>query len=150
MIVESVFCIIGICFTIPAVISESYTFTITEFSTWVRFLPQSLLVLALSMQFFKKIYIPSLISAGLSLLGTYFLLMFNSQSSSISICAKFSSICTENSSITYNGDILSIWQGILYLLGLCFKIIGTSLLIRNLAKKLKPVKVSPKEIIPNL
>ena len=142
MIFDWIICILGIGFTIPAVISEISNFKYKEFNTWIRFLPQLMLFIALLLSLKKKLYIFSIISGIISLFGIYFLLIFNSQNSSYVICNELEEICVESNDIICVGDLLALWEAILYLLGLCLGIIGNTLLIRSIYLPYKSAKVS--------
>jgi uncharacterized membrane protein len=145
MIVEGFFCAVGIGLTIPSIVAESSEFSASSFATWVRILPQFCLLVALFLRFFKRTYVPVLVFGVIALLGIYFLLIFNSQNSSYVICDSFSSICAENTEIVCDGVTLKAWEAIMYLLGLCFSIIGTTLLIRNTSSLLKGNKTATVE-----
>ena len=131
MIIERVLSLLGVGLTIPQIVAESSRFDAASFNTWIQFLPQAFLLVALVLKSFKKTSVACLVFAGLALLGVYFLLIFNSQSSSYVICSKFSSICAEVDDISCTGNVLEPWEALLYLIGLCFCIIGITILIKT-------------------
>lgn len=131
MIIEGVICLVGVTFTLPGIIAETGKSLIDSFEFWMQFLPQVVLVLALVLQLHKKTRILSIVTAGVSLCGEYFLLIFNSQNSSYKICTEFKSICPEHEDLICEGTALAVWEAIMYLLGLCLMVIGNTLLIKN-------------------
>jgi uncharacterized membrane protein len=145
MIVEGVLCLLGIGLTIPQVVAESSRFEVESFNTWIQFLPQFLLIIALVLKSFKKTAVACLVFGGLALLGVYFLLIFNSQSSSYVICSKFSSICAEVDDILCVGNVLETWEALLYLIGLCLCIIGITILMKTTITAYNSAKVTAVE-----
>jgi hypothetical protein len=142
MITELVFITIGVGFTVPAVTTELAGSSFAEFTPWIRLLPQFLLVCALCVRFIHKRRV-TLVLSGVSLLGTYFLLIFTAQNSSYAICASLGSFCGENEELTCTGPLLPVWESVLYLVGLLQMIMVTTVLIRNISKELKLLKIKP-------
>lgn len=146
MIIEAVLCVIGVGLTVPAVIAEASNFGVDKYKTWVQFLPQLLLCIALGLRLHKKGYRASLTFGSISILGSYFLLVFNTQNSAYVVCSEFSMICPESADISCSGALLQVWEAVMYLVGLCFKIIGTTLLVRNTSILVKNAKaVAPED-----
>ena len=143
MYIENIFSLVGIGLTIPVMIAEADEYTVNNFATWIKIAPQFMLFFAIVTRLFNKTQMLCGILSIISLVGSYFLLLFNSQRSSYVICKQFDTLCPENDNITCDDSILEVWEGILYLLGLCFKIIGSTLLIRNSFAKSKSLKVVP-------
>lgn len=146
MIVDLVLCILGIGLTVPQIVAISSKFEVNSFNTWVQFLPQFVLIIALILKSFQKTAMASLVFAGLALIGTYFLLIFNSQDSSYVICSKLSTICAELDDISCSGNILETWEALLYLVGLCFKVVGTTLLMISTISSYKSSKVAADDL----
>lgn len=146
MIIDIVLCLLGISLTIPQIVAISSKFDESTFETYMQFIPQFVLIIALILKFFKKAAIASLVFSSLALLGTYFLLIFNSQDSSYVICSKFSTICAELDDISCSGNILETWEALLYLIGLCFKVVGGTLLIFSTLSSYKASKVAVENI----
>lgn len=142
MIVDIVLCLLGIGLTIPQIVAISSKFDENAFETYIQFIPQFVLIIALILKSLKKTAMASLVFSGLALLGTYFLLIFNTQDSSYVICSKFSTICAELDDISCSGNILETWEALLYLVGLCFKVIGGTLLIFSTLSSYKASKVA--------
>ncbi|CAG9330764.1 unnamed protein product [Blepharisma stoltei] len=132
MILEIGVSIIGIVLTISALFDDlSDTFDYTKWKSWVKFIPQVLLISACGFRFVKKLRIEALATSIVSLIGFYYLILFNTRESSILVCDEYSDICAEKVDVLYTGEVLKAATALPYLIGLAVSIIGSTLLARE-------------------
>lgn len=146
MIVEILVTAVGIAMSAPALITEfSDSFQPSEWSTWSKLLPQIFLILAMTSRSAKRLIWCSLVLSVLGLLGTYFCLLFNSRASASVVCDQYSSVCADDAEASCSGIVIEPWEGLFYLIGLCFMTIGSTVLIRDNSLQIQERKIIPAE-----
>ena len=132
-ILELTLILIGLWITIPALYNEfKEEFKTSDWQTWVKLSPHLAFVVAISIGmtgFFKKnkcCIDCSWLGCLVALFCTYFVMIFNTRGATQAVCEEYDSVCFDDVQGSCDTDIES-WQGIMYLLGKCFLIIGGSL-----------------------
>ena len=133
-ILELTLILIGLWITIPALYDEfKDDFKADKWETWIKISPHLIYVLAISFGmtgFFKKN--KALIDFAwfgnlIGLLCTYFVMIFNTRAMTQSVCDEWSDVCLDDVQGSCDANV-EAWQALMYLLGMCFLIIGGSLI----------------------
>ena len=144
MLVEVCITVLGILCSLPAVVEEYMEeFDPAMWETWVKVLPQLFLTIACVLRVKPKVLWGSLVLCILGLLTTYFCLLFNSRASASVVCEEYPEACADDIEDTCTGVAIAPWQGLLYLIGLCFMTIGSTTLIRDNSVALSDARVTP-------
>ncbi|CAG9316101.1 unnamed protein product [Blepharisma stoltei] len=146
MILELGLSLIGIGLTIPALVDDFMdTFDLTNWRTWVKIIPQIILLFACGFRFVKKLQTQTLITSIMAMLGSYFLLLFNTRESSDLICDYYGDLCAETVNVLCTGEVLHVSTALPYLIGIAFLIVGSTLLAREAYFALENEKVEPND-----
>lgn len=144
MLIELSITVLGIGCSLPALFTEySSEFAAAEWTTWVKMLPQSLLLVACILRLIKKMPLFGMLLGVLGLFATYFCMLFNSRASASVVCQEYPDACSDDAETSCSDSVLESWEGLLYLIGLCFMTIGSTILVRDYSNSRQEKKVQP-------